>query len=116
MMNSLPLINTGPSFAQLALFLAVSFLAGAILLRSRLATSKDNGASTYANGLSMSAFSQVDHPLLKHEEDVNPLTEAEIYVIYGRKNDAQRVLDLAMREGRISPEEVVCFWSLHKPR
>ncbi|MFZ2269733.1 MAG: hypothetical protein WAV95_19330 [Azonexus sp.] len=114
MMNSLPLINTGPSTAQLALFLAVTFLAGLILLRSRLAAGKGNNANVYANDLSMSAFSQLDHPSLRHEEDVNPLTEAEIYVIYGRQNDAQRVLDLAMREGRITPAEVVCFWSLHK--
>lgn len=116
MMNSLPLINTGPSMVQLVLVLTLGFLAGIVVLWSRLVAGKSNPnvVESAVSDLSLSAFSRQDHPLMKHEEDVNPLTEAEIYVIYGRKKDAQRVLDQAMREGRVTPEEVVCFWSLHK--
>lgn len=115
MMNSLPLINPGPSSAQLAIFLAIAFLFTFMVLRSRLASRANaNTADTSINGLSMSAFSRQGASFRPVEDDVNPLTEAEIYVIYGRKKDAQRVLDQAVSEGRLSPQEVACFWSLHK--
>lgn len=44
----------------------------------------------------------------------SPLVEAEVYLIYGRKNVAQKVLDAAMREGLVTPEEVVRFWTQHQ--
>jgi len=116
MMNSLLLINSGPSATQFALFLAISFLVTMMVLRSRLAgRANANTADTCINGLSMSAFSRQASSSRAYEEDVNPLTEAEIYVIYGRKKDAQRVLDQAVSEGRLSEAEVACFWSLHTP-
>lgn len=46
----------------------------------------------------------------EEDEDVSPLTEAEIYVIFGRRNDAEAVLGAALRSGRISAEEVATFW------
>lgn len=63
-------------------------------------------------GLSMSAFSRADHvELLQLHEDVDPLTEAEIYVIYGRRDDATKVLQSAVRNGRISLGDVTAFWA-----
>ena len=44
------------------------------------------------------------------DEDVSPLTEAEIYIIFGRRNDAEEVLGSALRSGRIKPEEIAAFW------
>ncbi|WP_428825924.1 hypothetical protein ACLIKD_16615 [Azonexus sp. IMCC34842] len=44
------------------------------------------------------------------DEDVSPLTEAEIYVIFGRRKDAEAVLGSALRSGRIKAEEIAAFW------
>jgi hypothetical protein len=111
MIHSLPLMNAGPNTAQFALFLCLNLLLGLLVLRRKMVAGKNDEDDTYIGDLPMSAFSRLDHPAFKHEEEINPLTEAEVYAIYGRMHDAQRVLDIAMREGRISAEEVVRFWS-----
>jgi hypothetical protein len=62
----------------------------------------------------MSAFSEVESAECSQddepEEDVDPLVEAEIYVIFGRANDAEKVLKSALQAGRIDADEVVRFW------
>ena len=45
------------------------------------------------------------------EEEISPLVEAEIYVIYGRKADAEKVLADGIKKGRITTNEVARFWS-----
>ena len=40
------------------------------------------------------------------DEVLCPLIEAEVYFVYGRKKDAEAVLASALREGRITPNEV----------
>jgi hypothetical protein len=58
-----------------------------------------------------SIFSQPDQSeLLAMEEEICPLVEAEIYVIYGRKADAQKVLKAGVRSGRITADQVARFW------
>jgi len=118
MMNSLTLMNTGSSTLQFAVFLAINLLAGLLLLRRKRMLDKAAAYERHSRELTMSAFSAFsagEHlTLLRDEVDVNPLTEAEIYVIYGRKKDAQLTLDSAMRDGRISAEQVVRFWSEHQ--
>ena len=43
-------------------------------------------------------------------DEVCTLTEAEIYVIFGRKNDAEQVLSSAVRAGRLTTDAVARFW------
>ena len=60
----------------------------------------------------MENFSQPDQSeLLAMEEEVSPLIEAEIYVIYGRKADAEKVLADGVKKGRITADEALRFWS-----
>ena len=63
-------------------------------------------------GLPISAFSIPDHSVLADsEEAINPLVEAEIYLIYGRRKDAQAVLEHGLSEGRVTAEEIARFWA-----
>lgn len=94
---------------SIAAFLSLDLMAG--LLARRRANRRAGNAG---NGLPISAFSNLDHPsLLAHEDDVNPLTEAEIYVIYGRPDDARGVLATALNERRITADDVARFWQQH---
>lgn len=115
MMNSLALINSGSTTLQFAVFLTINLCFGLLMLRRKRIQNQALAAERRAHELTMSAFSAGEHlDLLKDETEVNPLTEAEIYVIYGRKKDAQATLDRAMRDGRISTEAVVSFWAAHQ--
>ena len=61
---------------------------------------------------SASVFSLPDQSeLLAHEEEISPLVEAEVYVIYGRTNDAKKALDSGVKSGVITAEEAAQFWS-----
>lgn len=112
MINSLPMMNASPSMLQLAVFLLLNLVIGLFFLRKRRLSLKRNARRGLEQHFPMSCFSQVNHPVLeKYYEEVNPLTEAEIYVIYGRKHEAQKVLDSGVREGLISTEQVIRFWS-----
>jgi hypothetical protein len=58
-----------------------------------------------------SVFSLQDQSaLLAEEEEICPLVEAELFVIYGRKADAKKALDLGVMSGRITDEQVTEFW------
>ncbi|NTV71568.1 MAG: hypothetical protein HGA71_15655 [Azonexaceae bacterium] len=64
--------------------------------------------------LDSSVFSRPDQSeLLAMEEEICPLVEAEVYLIYGRKGDADKVLALGARTGRITAEDVTRFWLKH---
>lgn len=59
-----------------------------------------------------SVFSRPDQSeLLAMEEEISPLVEAEVYLIYGRKADAEKVLADGVKTGRITANEVARFWS-----
>lgn len=58
-----------------------------------------------------SIFSRPDESeLVALEEEISPLVEAEVYLIYGRRPDAEKVLADGVRTGRISTAEVAQFW------
>lgn len=58
-----------------------------------------------------SIFSRPDQSeLLAMEEEICPLVEAEVYLIYGRRPDAEKVLADGVRTGRISAAEAAQFW------
>lgn len=68
-------------------------------------------------GLQLSDFSKGEPPsALKDHDEIDPLTEAEIYVIYGRRGDAQKVLEAGLRRGRISTDEITMFWAEQEAR
>lgn len=70
--------------------------------------------SSYANFDSVD-FSKPDQSeLFIHEEDIDPLVEAEVYAIYGRLNDAEKVLDSALKAGLVTVGEVSLFWSIRQ--
>lgn len=60
-----------------------------------------------------SVFSKPDpSELLMRETDIDPLLEAEVYAIYGRRKDAEMVLDSALKAGLITTGDISLFWSL----
>lgn len=59
-----------------------------------------------------SVFSRPDQSeLIAMEEEISPLLEAEVYLIYGRKADAEKVLADGVKTGRITADEAGRFWS-----
>lgn len=110
------MINKAISITPLALFFGLNFAAGYAYFKKRKVLTGGSRANGHydANGhyeIPLSIFSNANHPeLLKYQEEVNPLTEAEIYVIYGRKQEAQEVLDSGLLEGLITPEDIDHFW------
>jgi hypothetical protein len=59
-----------------------------------------------------SVFSEPDQSeLLAQEDEICPLVEAEVYVIYGRQADAEKVLASGVQSGRITAGDVARFWA-----
>jgi hypothetical protein len=59
-----------------------------------------------------SDFSKPDaSELLAREEEICPLVEAEVYLIYGRKADAEKVIESGIKSRRITAEQVAQFWA-----
>lgn len=52
-------------------------------------------------------------PAAGMSDNANPLVEAEVFLIYGRNDDAARVLKAGLRDGRIGAEDLNRFWSRH---
>lgn len=58
-----------------------------------------------------SVFSRPDQSeLLAHEEEICPLVEAEVYVIYGRVADAEEAIAAGVKSGRITSQQAAQFW------
>jgi len=109
------MINTAISVVPVALFLGLNVIAGIHFFKRRQSASRCNVSDNLWMSMPLSAFSENDHPASFYDDvDVDPLTEAEIYVIYGRNKDAQAVLDSAVQGGRISTAQVDQFWSSRK--
>jgi hypothetical protein len=73
---------------------------------------KTDSASVQYPKFDSSVFSRPDQSeLLAMEEEICPLVEAEVYLIYGRKADAEKVLADGVKNGRIATDEVARFWS-----
>ena len=73
---------------------------------------KKKAAQAYYLQIASSIFSQPDQmELLAQEEEICPLIEAEVYVIYGRTADAEHAIDAGVKSGRITAMEAAQFWS-----
>jgi hypothetical protein len=73
---------------------------------------KSDKAQTCSMQIDWSDFSRPDQSeLLAREEDISPLVEAEVYLIYGRKADAVKALDSGIKSRRITSAEVENFWA-----
>jgi hypothetical protein len=67
-----------------------------------------------SHSIPMSAFSTLDHPLAQESaNDMTPLEEAEVFMIYGKKTKAREVLRAALTKKRISREEYDAFKAKH---
>jgi hypothetical protein len=63
-----------------------------------------------SHSLPMSAFSTLDHPAVQPSpNDMTPLEEAEVFMIYGKKAKALEVLRAALAKKRITREEYDAF-------
>jgi hypothetical protein len=113
MQMNIPIVST----VSIVLLVMLNLLAWLQILKLRRSWRNPVAADNSYLGLAMSAFSNGDHPdLLRDHDEVNPLTEAEIYVIYGRRDDARKVLESALRAGRISGADVTAFWAEQNAR
>lgn len=87
-------------------------ISGLLFEKNISLTRTDTDKFSYAQ-FESSVFSKPDSSeLLIHEEDIDPLLEAEVYAIYGRRQDAEKVLNAALRAGQISAGDITLFWSL----
>lgn len=60
----------------------------------------------------MSAFSMADHPAaISRGKAYDPLAEAEIYVIYGKANEAKVILEQAKAKQLVTQEAIDAFWA-----
>lgn len=82
------------------------------LRRSRQQPVPAGTASDVEPDLPFSKFADTEFPgYITYDEDVDPLVEAEIYVIFGRNHDALAVLEEALDSGRLTDEQVSRFWA-----
>lgn len=87
-------------------------ISGLLFEKAICSTKKDTEKNSYAR-FESSVFSQPDaSELLLHEEDIDPLLEAEVFAIYGRRQDAEEVLAAALKAGQLTAGDVTLFWSL----
>ena len=64
----------------------------------------------------LSAFSVLDHPAaMVGQEQFSPQREAEVYMTYGKRREAEQVLNTALRNKKVSAEEVTAFWKRYDP-
>lgn len=62
--------------------------------------------------ITSSVFSQPDESaLFAYEEEICPLVEAEVFVIYGRMADADKALHSGIKSGRITADQARQFWA-----
>jgi len=60
----------------------------------------------------LSAFSVLDHPAASvGKEKFTAEREADVYLAYGKKREAEEILNDALRRGEITAEEVAAFWA-----
>jgi len=73
---------------------------------------KSDRSQTRSLQIDWSDFSKPDQSeLLAREEEICPLVEADVYLIYGRKADAVKALETGVKSRRITAEDVAQFWS-----
>ena len=116
MIHSLPPFDGGTSMWQLALMLTFACVAGVLALawrkyddkaRRRAASPAREGARQVRAGVADASPGSAAQANARAGE---LLLEAAVFASNGRRQEAQRVLDGAMRQGHLGPEEVVGFW------
>lgn len=113
------MLNNANSIAPIAARVGRSLAAGLLFLRRSTNAPSTNVAEDLWLSATMSAFGEIESTECTEadpEEDVSPLVEAEIYVIFGRTNDAENVLRSALQTGRINADEVARFWDEMEPQ
>lgn len=94
-----------------AVALGVSSVLSAMMLRTKPKKPADSMEVAWLSVVDVEISDREDLMFSEADYEVDPLTEAEIYVLYGRQNDAQEVLAAAEAQGRLSPERIAQFWS-----
>ena len=88
--------------------LSLNLVAGVLLFRLKRNDSAQTAALEGQKSYPVPKSSLLlDSEALMVEETPSPLVEAEIYFVYGRRDDAEAVLASALRQGQISPDEVI---------
>jgi hypothetical protein len=95
------------------LFTGLCFAVGAFLAqRGQKKRKARRRASRSSDTLPLSAFSTFDHPAGQEDKNqANPLSEAQVFMIYGKKEKAREVLNTALAKRRITQADVDAFWS-----
>ncbi|HXE37549.1 MAG TPA: hypothetical protein VN639_03670 [Azonexus sp.] len=108
---------TALSALSIVVLIGLNLAAWLQILKLRRSWRNPVAADNAYLGLQVADYSKDEPPsVLKEHDEIDPLTEAEIFVIYGRRADAQRVLESGLRRGRISAEEVTMFWAGQEAR
>lgn len=112
------MINSTSYLAPMAGIIGSIHLAAGLHFLRKLRISKmENSTHEKFVRLASSVFPEFNHDELStHESEIDPLIEAEIYLVYGRARDAQDVLKKAVTDGRVTPEEATLFWSSNTDR
>ena len=85
-----------------------------IYLAKRMNKKKRGRRKLQSHSLPMSAFSTLDHPAAEPTaNDMTPLEEAEVFMIYGKKAKAVEVLRDALAKKRITREAYDAFKAKH---
>lgn len=86
------------------------FLLGEYLSRKRHKKTRSKKAT--ASQFPLSAFSVLDHPAATFgQEQFSPQREAAVYMTYGKRREAEQVLNMAQRSGKVTAEDVAAFWA-----
>lgn len=110
-----PLMITS-SFSAFALILSIGLNLVALyyFLRMRRPAPPASGAGASERwALPAEALVEPVAPAAAISENANPLVEAEVFLIYGRNDDAAQVLKAGLRDGRIGAEDLSRFWARH---
>lgn len=116
MILSLPPFDGGTSMWQLAMMLTFACVVGVFSTAWRKYADKARRrAASPARDGAMQVRASVADALPGSAAKANAragelLLEATLFASSGRRQEAQRVLDGAMRQGHLGPEEVVGFW------
>ena len=98
---------------QLLLVIGLCFGIGIYLAR-RKEKKKKARRKLQPNSLPRSAFSTLDHPAAQQSsDDMAPIDEAEVFMIYGKKAKAIEILRAALAQKRISRDEYDAFKARH---
>lgn len=94
-----------------AVALGVSSVLSAMMLRTKRKKPADSMEVAWLSVVDVEISDREEQVFAEADYEVDPLTEAEIYVLYGRHDDAREVLAAAEAAGRLDAERIAQFWS-----